>query len=118
MSLKQYGGAKGRHKKGAMGSLEKWYAAHLDMLKASGNIIDYWFEGVKFRLADKTFYSPDFLVMMANCELEVHECKGYMLDDANVKIKVAAEMYPFKFKVIRKVKGVLDITEIGNKEKE
>ena len=30
------------------------------------------------------------------------EVKGYMTDDAAVKIKVAASMYPFQFRIIRK----------------
>ena len=29
--------------------------------------------------------------------LELHECKGFWRDDARVKIKVAASLYPFKF---------------------
>ena len=116
MSYKKYGGARGRHKSGVMNSLERWYASRLDILKNSGDVIDYWFESVKFKLADKTFYTPDFLVMMANCELEIHECKGFMLDDANVKIKVAADKFPFKFKLIKNNKGILQVTEIGNKE--
>lgn len=116
MIPKQYGGAKGRHKPGTMNALEKWYAAHLESLKVSGDILGYWFEAVKLRLADKTFYTPDFMVMMKNFEIEFHEPKGFMLDDANVKIKVAAEMYPFKFRVIRKIKGVLHISNVGNKE--
>lgn len=116
MNFNKYGGAKGRHKPGAMNSLEKWYANHLDNLKHAGNIKEYWFESVKFKLADKTFYTPDFMVMMANNELEIHECKGFMLDDANVKIKVAANIFPFKFRLIKKVKGVLHITDMGNME--
>jgi hypothetical protein len=37
-----------------------------------------------------------------------------MQDDANVKIKVAASIYPFRFKVVRKGKGGMwDITEVS-----
>ena len=31
-----------------------------------------------------------------------HEVKGYWQDDAKVKIKVAAEMYPLRFVAVRK----------------
>jgi len=45
--------------------------------------------------------------------LEMHEVKGFMQDDANVKLKVAASLYPFVFKIIRKGKaGIWNITEI------
>ena len=55
------------------------------------------FEGIKLRLADNTFYTPDFAVMRCSGQLEMHEVKGYWQDDARVKIKVAADAYPFKF---------------------
>jgi hypothetical protein len=55
------------------------------------------FEGVKLRLADNTFYTCDFAVMSADGTLEMHEVKGFWQDDARVKIKVAASMYPFRF---------------------
>jgi len=57
----------------------------------------YRFEGIKLRLADNTFYTPDFAVMLANGQLEMHEVKGgCWTDDARVKTKVAADQYPFR----------------------
>lgn len=68
------------------------------------------------RLADNTFLTVDFFVMTAGGELQCHEVKGYMMDDANVKIKCAAEKYPFRFFVVRKAKNkAWDIKEVGNK---
>ena len=105
-----------RLRQGQMNKTEKAYAERLDILKHLGEVLWYKFEGIKLRLADKTFYSPDFAVMMANGELQMHEVKGYMMDDANVKIKVAAEIYPFRFLIIRKNKkkngGDWDIKEV------
>lgn len=94
----------GQTRKGEMNKLEAAYAQHLDMLKRAGEVLWYSYESVGLRLANKTHYYPDFMVMMADGELEIHETKGFMRDDANVKIKVAAEMYPFTFKVIRQRK--------------
>ena len=40
--------------------------------------------------------------------MECHEVKGFWSDDARVKIKVAADMYPFRFmalKVLSKKNG-------------
>lgn len=95
----------GRLKVGAMNKTEAAYAAHLDLRRSAGEVVWYRFEGLKLRLADNTFYSPDFAVMLSTGEMEVHEVKGFMTDDANVKIKVAAEMYPFSFLLVRKSKG-------------
>ena len=86
--------ALGRLKAGAMNKTEMAYEAHLKMRP---DIVWYRFEGVKLRLADATFYTPDFAVLLQNGNFECHEVKGYWLDDARVKIKVAAEMYPFRF---------------------
>jgi hypothetical protein len=38
---------------------------------------------------------------VANGEIELHEVKGFWEGDARVKIKVAAEMYPFRFLAVK-----------------
>jgi intracellular sulfur oxidation DsrE/DsrF family protein len=67
---------------------------------------------MKFRLADRTFYTPDFNVMLSNFEMEMHEVKGFMEDDAAVKIKVVAEIYPFRFFLAHRVRKQWDIKEV------
>ena len=94
--------ALGRLKTGQMNKTEEAYAKHLQSLQHTGEVVWYKFEGVKLRLADNTFYSPDFAVMLASGEMVMMEVKGFMTDDANVKIKVAADMYPFRFFLVRK----------------
>lgn len=98
--------ARGRrpsHQPGRMNTLEKAYAENvLDVRKAAGEIAGYWFEEVNLRLADRTYYRPDFLVMLADGELEFHEVKGHWEDDARVKIKVAASRFPFRFLAVEK----------------
>jgi hypothetical protein len=93
--------ALGRLKVGAMNKTEAAYAALLDRRRASGEILWFKFEGLKFRLADNTFYTPDFAVMLADGALEAHEVKGVWQDDARAKIKIAADMYPLRFLAIR-----------------
>ena len=100
--------ALGRMKAGVMNKTEASYAAWLELQKHTGNILWYKFEGITFKLADDTRYTPDFVVMLANGELEAHEVKGQWQDDAKVKIKVAASMFPLRFiavKVRRKKDG-------------
>lgn len=84
-----------------MNKTEAAYAAYLEALKHAGLIAWYKFEGVKLRLADSTFYSPDFAVMRSNGVMEMHEVKGHWQDDARVKIKVASDLYPFRFIAVR-----------------
>lgn len=93
--------ALGRLKTGQMNKTEAAYAAHLEQLKTQGDVLWYKFEGVKVRLADNTFYTPDFAVMTSDGTLEMREVKGHWLDDAKVKIKVAADLYPFKFIAVK-----------------
>jgi hypothetical protein len=89
--------ALGRLKTGEMNKTEQRYADHLEARKQAGEIVWYRFEGIKFRLADNTFYTPDFAVMLASGQLEAHEVKGHWQDDARVKVKVAADQYPVRF---------------------
>lgn len=99
MNKKMY--ALGRLKPGDMNKTEAAYSEHLKMLQYTGSILWFKFEGLKFRLADNTFYTPDFAVMTRIGEMEIHEVKGYWEDDAKVKIKVASSLYPFKFLAVK-----------------
>jgi hypothetical protein len=89
--------AKGRPRNTGKNKTEEAYGQHLELRKQAGEVAWYVFEGIKFRLADNTFYTPDYAVMLADGSMEIHEVKGFWEDDARVKIKVAAEMYPFAF---------------------
>lgn len=105
--------ALGRLKTGQRNKTEQAYEDHLEQLRMVGDVLWYRFEGIKLRLADNTFLTVDFAVMAKSGQLEMHEVKGFMQEDANVKLKVAASMYPFVFKLIRKAKGgTWNITEI------
>jgi hypothetical protein len=93
--------ALGRLKVGAMNKTEQAYAATLEQRRTAGEVAWFKFEGLKFRLADNTFYTPDFAVMLAGGDLEAHEVKGHWVDDARAKIKIAADLYPLRFIAIR-----------------
>lgn len=95
--------AKGRLRAGVMNATEVRYAAELEARKAAGEIAWYLFEGVTFRLAADTRYTPDFVVMMSDCTIEIHETKGsahVITDDGLAKWKIAGEMFPFVFRMI------------------
>ena len=92
--------ALGRLKVGEMNKTEAQYFSHLQQRLFAGDILWFKFEGVKLRLADNTFYTCDFTVLPADAVMEMHEVKGFWQDDARVKIKVAAALYPFRFKAV------------------
>jgi hypothetical protein len=80
-----------------------YVASVLEPGKQSGAVLWYKFEGVKLRLADNTFLTVDLFVMLADGTLEAHEIKGHWQDDARAKIKIAADLYPFKFLAVQAV---------------
>lgn len=99
MNKAQY--ALGRLKRGQMNKTEEAYAKHLKEQHFFGAVAWWRFEGIKLRLADNTFYTPDFAVMASDGVLEMHEVKGHWMDDARAKIKIAADQYPFRFKAFK-----------------
>jgi hypothetical protein len=97
--------ALGRMSVGKMNKTEVAYDAHLQEQHHAGQVLWHKFEGVKLRLANNTFLTVDFAVLPSTGVIELHEVKGWMMDDANVKLKVAASIYPFRFILVRKKKG-------------
>lgn len=95
--------ALGRLKTGQQNATEARYEAEvLRPATIAGDVLWYRFEGIKLRLADNTFLTVDYAVLPASGVLELHDVKGaaaIFADDAKVKMKVAAEAYPFVFKV-------------------
>lgn len=57
------------------------------------------FEKMTLVLAKRTRYTPDFMVLLSDGNIEFHEVKGSWKapgqEDSRVKIKVAAEMFPW-----------------------
>lgn len=82
---------------GSMNKTEARYALHLTDLLRLGQVARFDFEPEKLRLADRTFYTPDFRVLLPDGSVEFHEVKGFWEDDARVKIKVAADQHPYTF---------------------
>lgn len=65
-----------------------------------------------FKLGDNCRYHPDF-VTLENGQLTAWETKGFMRDDAALKIKMAARTYPFiRFVLVTRVKREWVETEV------
>lgn len=116
-------------RKVGMNKLEEAYAGLLAGRKLAGEIEDYWFESITLKLADGVRYTPDFLVMMPDGELQLHEVKAGMAvkkdgvatgetkamseDASRVKIRVAAAKFPFRFILAYARKGQWFFDEVG-----
>lgn len=94
-----------RHTNGQMNSYERQYADQvLEPQRMAGEIAAYWFERFTFKLADDCRYTPDFLVQLSDGTLELREVKGFWEEDAYIKVKVAADMFPiFTFVAVQRV---------------
>lgn len=106
-----------------MNKTERAYAELvLNPMIETAQIILWRFQPMTFVLANRARYTPDFMLLFANGRIRFAETKalwknakgGHSLhfeDDALVKLKVAASMYPFFEWVAvggRKLKGVAD----------
>lgn len=95
--------ALGRLPKMERNSTEAEYEQLLIARMRAGEVAWFEFEAITLVLAERTSYQPDFFVMLSSGQLEVHEVKGRWTDDARVKIKVAARLFPFRFIAVQKV---------------
>lgn len=104
---------------GQMNGLEKAWSLVLQERKHAGEIVEYWYEPMSLRLGrPRCSYKPDFMTVDNHGYVEFHECKGFMKEAANVRIKVAAEKFPqFVFRLVRKRSkkdgGGFDVKIIG-----
>jgi hypothetical protein len=104
--------ARKRHVPGEMNSHEAKYAALLEAERLAGRVDSWQFEPMALYLADNLRYHPDFMVIYANGEIEIHEVKGFWRDDAKAKIKVAATAFPmFVFRAFTLKGGKWEETE-------
>lgn len=89
--------------------LEARYAMHLEALRLDGQIAQWTYEPVKFRLGlpgRRCWYTIDFEVVVSHLpghvQIEYHAVTGYTRDDARVKIEAVANLYSwYTFVIIR-----------------
>lgn len=106
-----YRGNAGKKKRddGYDSQLEADYAQHLATLKLAGEIDDFMYHPFRARIAGGAYYTPDFMVIFKGSPswyaLELHEVKGFWREAAAVRVKVAADKFPwFRFKIVSRAK--------------
>lgn len=94
--------ALGRLKTGQMNKTEERFAQWLELERYAGRVLWWKFEGIKLMLAKSTSLTVDFAVLPDTGVLTMIDVKGskaMVTDDARAKMKIAAELYPFVFKL-------------------
>ena len=95
-----------------MNKLEKRYGDYLNQLKMAGEILDYRYEAFSLKIGFNCRYHFDFFVVTKD-EFQIHETKGFMRDDARVKLMGAAASFPwFRFFLVKAQGKGFNISEI------
>lgn len=77
--------------------LEAEYAGRLEAERLAGTILEWRYEPMRFRIADRANYTPDFFVLRPDGTIELHEVKGWSQSNERSRIawKAAAEINPW-----------------------
>lgn len=85
--------------------LERDFGLFLLSQQQAGEILWYKYEPIRLKLGDGAWYKPDFGVLNADYSFTFYETKGHWREAARVRIKVAADLYPFfEFVAVRREK--------------
>lgn len=101
MARKRAASRKARWKPKVRGVPNKLEQRHRDTVIADGikrgEYVDCLYEALSFSIShDETriVYTPDFVILRADGELEVHEIKGHLYrGDSRVRLRLAASRY-------------------------
>jgi hypothetical protein len=108
-----------------MNNTETAYASILERRKLAGDITDYGYERITFKLGPELRLTPDFDVHLPDGEIQIHEVKANskgkprMEDDARAKLKMMADVFPFRVYVcypVDKTKVRYHIERFGGEE--
>ena len=98
--------AKARLRQKAGDGLNKTERAFLGHLKRQDCGARVYAQSITLKLGNGVRYTPDFVAVAPGDYFHAYEVKGFMRDDAAVKLKVAASTYRWiKFHLVTKRKG-------------
>lgn len=85
--------------------LNKTERAYYEILKRECNVVWIGVQNMTFKLADDCRFTPDFCVLRG-ASMECVDVKGFQREDALIKIKVAARLFPWAtFVIVKHTKG-------------
>lgn len=94
-----------RQNRMGLNKTETAFRGYLESVHTSERVYS---QAITLGIANGCRYTPDFVVRRGGelIQLEAYEVKGFMRDDAAIKLKVAASLYPWiKFHLVTKRKG-------------
>jgi hypothetical protein len=85
---------------------ERQFGQHLELRKRAGDIRQYEFEALRFRLADDATYLPDFVVWLPDDVVQVIEIKGRKREAGILRFRIARSKYPhYVWRMVKKQAG-------------
>lgn len=78
------------------------YGELLATLRLRGDVLWFRANPIKLRLADETYYGPNFAVMVASGHLEMHHVVDAAKNESLTTVKIAAEQFPFRFVAVHR----------------
>ncbi len=92
--------------------LNKTERAFYNLLMVSNHQCVY-VQALTLKLADDCRLTVDFVHLTQDGKLIFTDVKGFQREDALIKMKVAARMFPmFHFQIVKRIKGNWDITPV------
>lgn len=89
-----------------MNKTEARYQEMLEERRVLGTIAHHAYQLLTVRLGDDLRYTPDFVVILPDGVIELHEVKGgFVRDDARVKLLATAAQLPFVCKLAQFTKS-------------
>lgn len=83
--------------------LNKTERAYLHHLRAQPNNVWVGVQNLTLKIADDCRLTPDFAVLDASGKLTLIDVKGFQREDALIKMKVAARLFPmFEFSIVKR----------------
>jgi hypothetical protein len=102
-----------------MNTLEERFATEfLEPMRLGGEIQWWAYEPMRFRIGGSAFYKPDFVVVDGNGQVVAYETKGVWREAAKVRIRVAADRFPWVHFIAVQVspRGGFDYESFGPRE--
>ena len=73
----------------------RFVTEYLEPLRLAGELQWWEFEPMRFRIGSSAFYRPDFVVVDGIGQVLAYETKGVWREAAKVRIRVAADRFPW-----------------------
>ena len=79
----------------------------------AGESVGYWFESMRLKIGEGAWYKTDWLEILANGSVIIHEVKGHMREAARVRLLAIRDKYKLPMRLARLVKGQWVVEELA-----